>query len=101
MDLDRWCLTPSPVWVGFEGEATGCRFVPFEWAAVVIVGVRMGEAGIGVNGVNVNGEVRLELGVRGASPLFCVRVSEVGRSESNCNREPERLLRRVDDAGIE
>jgi hypothetical protein len=63
----------------------------------VIAGVRIGEAGIGVNGVNVNGEVRLAREVRETSPLLGVGVPEVGR----CNREPERFLRWVDDGGIE
>jgi hypothetical protein len=65
----------------------------------VIAGVRTGEARIGVNGVNVNGEVRLLREGRVASPLFRA-LGEVGCSESNCSREPERFSRRV-DAGIE
>lgn len=101
VDLDLWCLTPPPCWTGFERKVAGLRLAPFERAAVVMAGVRTGEAGIGVKGVNVDGEVRLVWGVRVVAPLFCVRVSEAGRSESSRSREPECLLSRVDDAGIE
>ena len=42
----------------------------FEGDAVVFAGVRTGEARIGVNGVNLNGEVGLAREVRVTSPLF-------------------------------
>lgn len=84
-----------------EGRGTGVRLALFERAAILTAGVRTGDAGMGVNGVNVNGEVRLVWEVRVASSLFCMCASEVGRSLSNCSREPERLSRSVDDGGIE
>lgn len=101
VDLDRWCLTTPAFWDELEGRVAGWRFALFGRAAMVIAGVRTGEAGIGVNGVKVNGEVRLGREERVPSALFCVCALEVGCSESNWSREPERLLGRVDDAGIE
>lgn len=100
VDLDRWCLTPPSFWIELEGGVAGFVFTLFERAAVVTAGVRTGEAGIGVNGGNVNGEVKLAREVRATPPLFCVCVSEVGWSEGSCNREPEGLLR-TEGAGIE
>jgi len=69
-----------------------------------MAGVRTGEARIGVNGVNLNGVVRLAWEEWVASSLFCMGASAgrgLGCSESNCSRDPERLWRRFDDAGIE
>lgn len=79
-------------------------FALFEGPTVVTAGVRTGEARIGVNGVNVNGEVRLPWEARVAPSLFCVCASAGGGvacSESNCSRDPERLPRSFDNAGIE
>ena len=92
-------------WIRLDGTAPGLRFgLEVEGVEVEIAGARAGEARIGVNGLNANGEERLPRAVRVASSLFCVRASvklEVGRSESNCKREPERLSRSVGGAGIE
>jgi hypothetical protein len=101
VNLDRWCLTPPAFWVELVGRVTGSRLVPFERAAIVIAGVRTGEAGIGVNGVKVSGEVRLVREVRATSTLFWVCALAAGCLDSNCSRESERLLGRVDDVGIE
>jgi len=85
--------------------AAGFRFAPeVEGVAVVIAGVGTGEARIGVNGVNVSEEAKLPRALRVASTSFWVCESVrwgVGWSESNCNREPERLSRRVGGAGTE
>jgi len=73
VDLDRLCITPLPeFWVKFEGRAFGFRLaLEVEGAAVVIAGVRTGEARIGVNGVNINGEVKPRA-LRVTSSLLCV-----------------------------
>ena len=56
VDLDRLCLTPLPeFWDEVEGRAPGFTFaLEVEGVAVVVVGVKTGEARIGVNGVNMN-----------------------------------------------
>lgn len=85
------------------GREAGVEFAEVEAVVAVIVGVRAGEARIGVNGVNVNEEEKLPRALRVIS-LFCACTSVTGGagwSESNCNREPERLSRSVGGAGIE
>ena len=73
VDLDRLCITLPEFWVEFEGSAFGFRLaVEVEGAAVVIAGVRTGEARIGVNGVNLNGEAKLPRALRMTSSLLCV-----------------------------
>jgi hypothetical protein len=80
------------------------ELVGVEAVVVVTVGVRAGEARIGVNGVNVNVEGKLPRALWVTSSLFCVCASVTGGagwSENNCNREPERLSRSVGGTGIE
>ena len=103
VDLDRLCITPLPgFWVKFEGRAFGFRLaLEVEGPAVVVAGVRTGEARIGVNGVNLNGEAKAPRALRTTSSLLCVCTPlGVGWSESSCNRGAEGLSSSV-GAGIE
>ena len=97
VDLDRLCITLP----AFEGRAFGFRLaLEVCGAAVVIAGVRTGEARIGVNGVNLNGEANPPRAFRMTSSLLWVCTLMDGWSESNCNRGTEGLSSSV-GAGIE
>ena len=105
VDLDRLCITPLPeFWVKFEGRAFGFRLaLEVGGAAVVIAGVRTGEARIGVNGVNLNGEANPPRALRMTSSLLCVFTLMgwgAGWSESSRNRGAEGLSSSV-GTGIE
>lgn len=99
VDLDRLCLTPAAeFWVELEGRFA----LEVEGIVLVIAGANAGEARIGVNGVKLNGAVLRA--PRMTSSLLSVWASgrlRVEWSESNCNREAERLSRSAGGAGSE
>lgn len=89
----------------FEGTPAGFGFtLEVEGVEGVIARLGIGEARMGVNGVSVNGRVKLPRARRVTWSLFCALASArrgVGWLEGGCNREPERLPRSVGGVAIE